>query len=65
MKPHPVQLGGKELETPTHSFHLHFKPAPGGWSLMMPVGSEERIQGWGTVRLLWRPAGNCSLSWVM
>ena len=32
---------------------------------MMPVGSEERIQGWGTVRLLWRPAGNCSLSWVM
>lgn len=47
------------------SFHPHFKPAPGGWSLMMPVGSEERIQGWGTVRLLWRPAGNCSLSWVM
>lgn len=23
------------------SFHLHFQPAPGGWSFMMPVGSEE------------------------
>lgn len=51
MKFHPrVALREKELAT-TH-IPPHFMPAQGGWSQMMPFGSEERLHRWGTDRKL-------------